>query len=422
MPVQIQIDDGPPNAPWLSPNVLPGTLNGNSFTPQQGNLTRNQRYDFRVRVRNTGNQDTVPPLEPGPTGAFVPAIPLVSGGASPSGTSRAEEQGFFPGGRRQLALLDTNGNQLWDYTLPQSNFIYGYSPDGDIFIVIAATTVGVGQQNFDLIFVSTQASLPPGTNPVIYSDQITLSGSSLVSATAGWGFVPNRNNKQFFIAESGQTTINLRAINLSTASGSIGTSPTLQVSGGQFLFSPVGDLLAVIGQPNQQIDFYRTPNLANHTALRRGMFAVDTSISNLPVRLIQVKPSGFEAIELRFGSEPPRLMDSLTPSLPAVAVYLWVDKSSTVFDTQTARQYPNGTSGSMNPPSAFIDRIPAITTRDAVIDANFLAVTPPSGQHFCAIAEAFTTAGTIPANPRQRRGTSLSLVEDQIAQRNLVVS
>jgi hypothetical protein len=40
MPVSLTIDDGPQSAPWVSPAITPGSLNGNRFTPAGGNALR----------------------------------------------------------------------------------------------------------------------------------------------------------------------------------------------------------------------------------------------------------------------------------------------------------------------------------------------------------------------------------------------
>lgn len=427
MPVSIAIDDGPQASLWLSPAIIPGRLSGNSFVPASGSrLTPGSVYDFKVTVRNTGNEETTPPVGSGPVGPFAAARPMVVGGTSPTGGSSASvsNSAGFP----ELQLFDAGGNVVWSYVLGQSqnpslprDHVYGYSPSGKAFICV---TDDPGGYNVQAIAAETIGSGTGRKRPgdLLFATQISATGGTGQWASAGLGFVPSRDLLYLAWSSAGNTAIqviDLGPTDQPRSSQAIYVHPQ---QAGQVRFSPSGDVMAVIGQPgnlNNQILLYKTPRLDPLPWTRKGMPTAQLVVQ-LPISLQSIKPAGFEAIRIQSGTDT-ALIDSPTPGLPAVAVYLWVDTSSSVFDTVTAKQYPQGTSGSQQAPSGFIDRIAANGTASAVIDANWRASLPPPGLHFCAIAEAFTTAGTLPADPRQRIGTTLSLLERQIAQRNLVV-
>lgn len=428
MPVTIQIDDGPPASPWLSPAIVPGHLSGNNFSPASGNsLQRGTTYDFKVTVRNTDpNTGTTPPPGSGPVGPFTPAEQMVTGGRSPSGTSHASVS--YSAGFPQLELFDAGGQMVWSMPLSSTNIprnhVYGYSPSGKIFILVLAPQSG---GNYDIYLIAAE-NIGSGTGQIRPGQQIAqtsvpVTGSATTWASSGLGFVPTRNVLYLNWTDStGQVTIQLIDLGPNVAQRQSRGVYTHPLQAGQVLFSPSGDVMALIGQPaalHNQILLYKTPDLAALSWTRRGQSTTQLTVQ-LPLSLQSIKPNGFEAIRIQSGSNV-ALIDSPTPALPAVAVYLWVDTSSSAFSTVTAKQYPQGTSGSQQPPSGFIDRIDRNGSEVVIIDANWRATLPPPGEHFCAIAEAFTTPGTLPADPRQRVGATLSLTERQIAQRNLVV-
>lgn len=429
MPVSITIDDGPPASPWLSPTLVPGRLTGNSFTPASGNTLRaGTTYDFKVTVRNTGSEATMAPVGVGPTGPFIAAAGLVAGGNSPTGTSSASvsNSAGFP----ELQLFNAGGQQVWSMSLasPQNTTIpvprvFGYSPSGRIFVLV--TEIPTGILNIYCVAAETVGTGANQQNAgsVIDLAQISSSQGATQWASAGLGFVPTLDVLYLTWSTVSGTEFQLINLGPNVTQRRNQIDPVSAAQAGQVLFSPSGDVMALIGQPmalNNDILLYKTPGLSRLPWMRLGMPVPQLQVQ-LPVSLQAIKPRGFEAIQIQSGSTT-RLIDSPTPALPAVAVYLWVDTSSTVFSTVTAKQYPQGTPGSMQAPSAYIDRIAANASVNAVIDANWSATLPPPGQHFCAIAEAFTTPGTLPADPRQRVGTALSLLERQIAQRNLVVT
>lgn len=426
MPVSITIEDGPASSLWLSPAIVPGRLSGNSFIPASGNtLQRNTTYDFKVTVHNTGTEETTPPLGSGPTGPFVEAERMVAGGNSPSGTSSAAVS--YSAGFPQLELFDARGQMVWSIPLSSTNIprdhVYGYSPSGKVFILVIAQPSGGG---YDIYLIAAEnigsgtGQIPPGHQVAQTSITVTVSASQW--ASWGLGFVPTRDVLCLTWPSSGQTAIQLIDLGPNVTQRQSNTVYVNPLQAGQVRFTPSGDVMALIGQPaslNNQILLYKTPSLDSLPWTRRGMPTAQLTVQ-LPISLQSIKPNGFEAIRIQSGSNV-ALIDSPTPALPAVAVYLWVDTSSSVFSTVTAKQYPQGTSGSQQAPSGFIDRIRDHDSKFVIIDANWRAVPPPPGQHFCAIAEAFTTPGTSPADPRQRVGTTLDLIERQIAQRNLVV-
>jgi hypothetical protein len=428
MPVSITINDGPQSAPWLSNAVIPGQLNGNMFSPASANLTRNNSYDFQIAVRNTGNEDADGPTRPGATGPFIRALTFDrftnAPVTSPRGSSSAsiDRTAGFP----DLQLKDSGGTVI--FSLPLSSplnssnpvpHLYGYSPNGNVFFLLTESSVGSIPPSFifDIYIIAAEAvgTQRPGT--IIHSSQI---GSSSALAALGIGFVPTEDILYLTWAAQGTNfqLFNFRPNVPQRQSNVVVVDPA---QAGQVLFSPSGDVMALIGQPQgtaNEIQLYKTPILDRLTWTTRGRPAQQLTVQ-LPYTLTAVKSSGFEAIEIRSGANTVRI-DSPTPSRPAVEVYLWVDQSSSVFDVRTARQYPGGRVN-MAQASGFIDRIAANSSVGLSIDANWLATLPPTGQHFCAIAEAFTTQGTQPGDPRQRSSNSLALSERQIAQRNLVV-
>jgi hypothetical protein len=430
MPVTITIDDGPQSSPWLSNAIIPGQLNGNIFSPASGNLlARNRTYDFRVTVSNIGNDATEPPVGTGSVGEFISATKFTGGSTSPNGTSSASLS--YSAGFPQLELIASNGRLL--NSLPLSSpsnvsipipHVYGYSPSGKAFIVVTDNPLGT----FNIYIIAAE-TIGTGTGirhpgDDIYSTQISSSQGLTQFASIGIGFVPTQEVFYLTWAAQGSTFFQLINFgpNIDKRERESRQVIVSSAQAGQVLFSPSGNIMALIGQPSgisNDILLYKTPKLDLLTWTRRGLPITPLTV-RLPYSLKAIKPSGFEAIEVRSGSDT-LLIDSPTPARPAIAVYLWVDTSSSIFSTVTAKQYPQGTTGSTQMPSGFIDRIDANSSKTTLIDANWSAILPPIGQHFCAIAEAFTTQGTQPADTRQRTGNTLSLLERQIAQRNLVV-
>src|SRR5262249_49734077 len=77
MPVSFRISDGPAAAPWLSPAIEPGQLQPGAFNVVH-QLREGDKYDFRVRVYNDGNENATPWVESAATGPF--AAPLAGSG------------------------------------------------------------------------------------------------------------------------------------------------------------------------------------------------------------------------------------------------------------------------------------------------------------------------------------------------------
>ena len=101
MPVSLRIQDGPAGTEYFSPAVLPGTLNRQVFTNRSNSLQRGTYFDFKVTVRNDGNEAASGPS--GPTGSFVVEDPLIGQVSNPGPPLAA------PDGQSTISIDATSG-------------------------------------------------------------------------------------------------------------------------------------------------------------------------------------------------------------------------------------------------------------------------------------------------------------------------
>src|SRR4051794_11131260 len=123
MTVRFRITDGPPTAPWLSPDIEPGQVAAGSFTAVP-TLTTGKAYDFRLRVWNDGTEDAAPWTDSAATGDFVPPVNGTAGLAWPltgaartiasSGVTNVRVQLIPQGGHYGLELQTSAGVHLAD--------------------------------------------------------------------------------------------------------------------------------------------------------------------------------------------------------------------------------------------------------------------------------------------------------------------
>jgi hypothetical protein len=439
MTVLLDIQDGPAGTEWLSPAIIAGSLSatGTSFTPAVlgagGALTRNRTYDFSVRVHNGGTEDAQPPDQMFTPAPFQSAetlvtspLPTVSGGVGTVYIQRVT------GNPDDLFLTTASGDHYLKPLFPV-RFV-GLSQNGK-YIVVQELNQPNRQIDLTVYAAVPIAGVPPAgstqiptlnAGALVYNDTITLAGGGGTLASLGLGMVPGQDMLFMTWTDSAGGLVAQIA---DLRPGAISRLTSLPLSAGQvgqYRFSPTGEILAVIGQPGGQILLFGIPGLQAFPWARRGSLsgvAQVTVAGNGVVSLRQMKARGWEAYEISSGGTT-QLIDSHIADAPSVQVNLWVDLSNAVFDTTTSKRFPGGMVGEALPPQGFIDRILAGATVPALIDANWLSSLPPAGQHFCAIAEAFTTRTAAPADLRVRTGTALNplgAAGRQIAQRNLVV-
>jgi hypothetical protein len=424
MPVNLTIKDGPTGAEWLSPAVMGGSLSGNAFTPAPNQvLMVGQSVDFLITVENTGDEDTGAAPAAGPTGPFLAALPLVSGARPPAGSATVIVSPAANGLPPAVQLADARGRTVGQYRA--NPLAFGFSPSGNTFVV--ATAASATPNSGFLIYLESAIAQGSGTARLAagqFIAQILVSpsggGSFNAWASSGLGFVPGREMLFTIATGIGGPMVQFVDLGPGVAQAARSFAHALgSQQGSQNLFSPSGDLYVPLAQIGSPIRLLTVPQMLPHPWRTLGMGVAQLTL-RAPYSITQVRPAGFEAIRVQSDSDTV-LVDSPSPTPPAVHVHLWVDTSSNVFDDSTARQWPGGITSSMQGPSSVVDRIARKGSVDVDVIANWQAVRPPNGQHFCAIAEAFTVAGTTPGDPKQRNGNALNLANRQIAQRNLVV-
>jgi hypothetical protein len=435
MPVELSVADGPLPTAWLSDSVLAGTVMagmGSGFTPVSP-LAINNSYGFSITVDNLGNE-AAEPLAKLRTGSFQP--PAISTTSATSTVTTDTNWSVT----EPLVLKDVGGNVLHQWPAPGGNrsAAWGWSTDGR-WLLMAYRTLPAVEYTIDIL-----ACVPMGVGPTaiapgarVFSHIVTVGSGNLTLASAGWGFAPQNSDVLCVVSTDsiGQRTMSFYDLRRNLASRQQPfpllqqfLAPTL----GAWRVSPGGDLLAAFG--TSEVKIWEADGSAQGAG-KELTFAVNGRMEfgrpapgQTPTFTILTDKGGFGAIGLTnvidSNNQPIRAIDARQALRCAVQVHVWVSYVSTTLTVQSATHLPGTARGDGHPPSAFIARIGPGSRDTAILNANWRpGLASTATNHWCAVAEAYTTDQTLPADPRRRTSTTdfQVIAQRQVAQRNLAV-
>lgn len=400
MAVHLYIEDG--NPPYYSPSIhVRATTDpsGPVIIPKLGRdnyiftLLENRGTIGTLTCTSTGPFVTAEVIEPG-TGNNIVNNPLFShaqgNGPIQSGypTRTTVQATFTPYGNALTVKVLRGTTVLVDVTFPpNSSSGWGYSPDGNIFLL----AYGNNQPGGTLLGYVNLYKL--GNAPILtptYSYTINDSSS-------GWGFSPAGST--FLMARSSIQSIDLYSmLNGSHVSTDL-TSPY-----GAWRFSPCGDICALIGRNvNDPVTLIKLPpfyQTVGHFQPTSGGQLVSLFVTGFPATL-QVNGQGRNGIALSH-------MTYAAIDNPFVGV-VEVDVYSDVPSPSVSRSHSTLVG------RAFAD-LPAGRAKEVLI---LPAWHPTTQAYYCLVAESFTLDSSEPLPSRDDDFHVLAL--DQTTQRNVGV-
>lgn len=453
MPINLRISDGSALTPWLSPDIEAGQASPGVFTltPQ---LTTGQRYDFRLRVHNDGDEDAVPWIESNAAGPFVGPISGVGGlcwplglrtvASAPGGATRAQLVGA--GNNYSLTLQNATGSvtiQTLEPLLSPSNMDRRvgivFSPDGGFVVLLdytlAAKTVGVR------VFTAKPLGALPAGREIVVSGALSVflihmsfvgTWSNLAYAGLHFSFVPggrslwlNWNDSLGFLSYA---VLELRERPFHSDRVSIAPTSSSRVFG-QHLFSPAGDLLALIPpQTSLSLVLRELPSGTPLNVSYNGNGSGTLTLNNLSGSLSVVDGTAYGGITVSGISTGLSGMgaNAIDPPLRArcaVQMHLWVTTPTGTINENDPSNLKLPLNVATQGASAYVARIPHGQFQEVVVLSRYLAPTmTPAADHRCAFAEAYSVTGAQPFQAKQRTGAAFNpLSFTQVGQRNLII-
>lgn len=457
MDVRFEIMDGPVATPWLSPDIEPGQMQNGSFTIIAATSTINALqaghfYDFRVRVHNKGSDDAVPWSNNIATGDFVVPVNSNNNGlAWPLGSSRtiAQQAGtrvqlINNTGTFYMELQSATGTRIGPLgsllsvnALGQSNqrLGYAYSPSGQRLVEFDFNDLsrGVG------ISVYT---IPDGTKIIgpnipaftfIYLTNISFTSmmwSNSEYAGLNFGFSPDESSLLLaYPASIGNRLdiLDLREKSLNANRHSISSLSLQNI--GQHLFSPGGDLLALIPANitlGSQVQLYELPSGHPFPVTNNGISSSRIDLLNINTYKITVNnPAAYKGITL-VGMRTLSGETQIDPPFRAtcaVQVHLWVATPAGTLDETNPGNVKLPTNVNIQGASAYFSRIPHGQSAEVIVVSSYRAPSLGANDHRCAFAEAYSVQDVQPNQPKQRTSPFFNPMSfEQVAQRNFVIT
>lgn len=469
MPVQIQILDGV-SSPWLSTSIVPGTVSrlgsSPSFIPvgtlnSQQSSSGSPGYAFEVTVDNQGNVAAVPFLSM-KTGIFDgPAGPLGSP-IGPPGLGPRVVRVPATGSPDNLELRESSGSLLANLGSLKNEAHWGFSGNSS-YLLMVSRNASADPWQVEAWACSQQLGSDSNGDFVRAAGTKIISGVSVPASfnvnnlTTTGAFAPNAEQVACLIFESA-TEWHVVVLDLRALFSPQRPNPPVQVllqrnfAKGDFrqpIFSPGGDILAALGngsgkplqlwaaeQPNGS-PFAPLVPWVLYPAAQNGIPIVGlieaANIASL--RIGGTGAGGYNAITctgITNNGAPVATLDAPQAARCAVELRLWVLNITASPLATNATLLPGLRQGDdpSLPPSAYIPRVNANTFSTTIsgpskvrVDAEWRPTVGNSNvTHWCAVAEAYTTAPTSPGDRKQRTSADFSFTTwRQVAQRNLVV-